>query len=116
MDHCEPVPDRQCVRQKRLLAIGSAIANLVFNSGGRHRVAFRRSPLMSATLRIVDDVVELDRQRVARLLPKLAPTLAYRLAEALDDADDSADHVLYLEGQIEDLKKQIVKLEEQARR
>jgi hypothetical protein len=30
---------------------------------------------MSFTLRIVDDVVELDRQRVARLLPKLALTL-----------------------------------------
>jgi polyhydroxyalkanoate synthesis regulator phasin len=71
---------------------------------------------MSSTLRIVDDVIELDRQRVARLLPKLAPTLAYRLVEAFDDADDSADHVLYLESQIEDLKKQVAKLKAQARR
>jgi polyhydroxyalkanoate synthesis regulator phasin len=38
------------------------------------------------------------------------------LVEAFDDADDSADHVSYLEGQIEDLKKQIAKLEAQARR
>jgi len=65
---------------------------------------------MTAALRIVDDVVELDRQRVARLLPKLVPTLACRLSEAFDDADDSADHVLYLESQIEDLKKQVVNL------
>jgi hypothetical protein len=70
---------------------------------------------MSDTLRICEGFVELEGQRVARLLP-IAPTLVYRLTETFDelaDADDDTGYIEHLEDQIEDLKSQIADLRKQ---
>jgi hypothetical protein len=51
-------------------------------------------------LRLVDDVIELDGQPVARLLPKPGATLVYRLIEAFDYIDNAEDAIEELEATI----------------
>ena len=54
-------------------------------------------------LRIVDgEWIELDGQRVAKLLPKLTPTLVYRLEEAFAEIDEEEDEA-ELDAEIEKL-------------
>jgi hypothetical protein len=45
------------------------------------------------TLRIIDDIIELDGMPVARLLPRLNATTVYRLVEALDLANDELEDI-----------------------
>lgn len=65
-------------------------------------------------LRILDDVIELEGQPVARLLPRLSPTLVYRLTEAFDAAlDEAEEDIAQLEETIAQLEDRIAALEEQ---
>jgi hypothetical protein len=46
------------------------------------------------TLRIIDDVIELDGIPVARLLPGLNATTVYRLTKVLEDVEDDHDEIM----------------------
>jgi hypothetical protein len=52
-------------------------------------------------LRIVEGWVELDGERVARLLPNLRLSLLDRLAEAFDSIEEDADYIAELEERLE---------------
>jgi hypothetical protein len=54
-----------------------------------------------ATLRIVDDFIELDHIRVARLLPHLSLSLLDRLIETFDSIDEDAAYIAELEEKLE---------------
>ena len=62
------------------------------------------------TLRLLDDVIELDGRPVARLLPKLSPTLAHRLEEAFDALDEDALYISQLEDRIAELEARLAAL------
>jgi hypothetical protein len=52
-------------------------------------------------LRIVGDFIELDCERVARLLPNLRLTLRDRLTETFDSIDEDAAYIAELEEKLE---------------
>jgi hypothetical protein len=53
------------------------------------------------SLRIVDEFIELDGERVARLLPNLRLSLIDRLTEALDAIEEDAAYIAELEERLE---------------
>jgi hypothetical protein len=53
------------------------------------------------SLRIVEDWIELDGERVARLMPNLRLSLLDRLTEAFDSIEEDADTIALLEEQPE---------------
>jgi hypothetical protein len=57
-----------------------------------------------STFRIVDDWLEFEGVRVAKLLPGLSATFIDRLAETLDAIDENEDTIEKLESRIELLK------------
>jgi hypothetical protein len=54
-------------------------------------------------LRIVEDWIELEGERVARLLPNLRLSLLDRLMEAFDSIDEDAAYIEELEERLETL-------------
>jgi hypothetical protein len=52
-------------------------------------------------LRIVEGWIELDGERVARLLPNLRLSLLDRLTEAFDAIEEDADYIAELEERLE---------------
>jgi hypothetical protein len=52
-------------------------------------------------LRIVEDWIELEGERVARLLPNLRLSLLDRLREAFDSMEEDADYIAELEERLE---------------
>jgi hypothetical protein len=53
------------------------------------------------SLRIIECWIELDGERVARLLPNLRLSLLDRLAEAFDSIEEDADYIAELEERLE---------------
>jgi hypothetical protein len=53
------------------------------------------------SLRIVGEFIELDCERVARLLPRLRLTLLDRLTETFDSIDEDAAYIAQLEATLE---------------
>jgi hypothetical protein len=54
------------------------------------------------SLRIVDDMVELGGQPVARLLPGVSLSLRDRLTEAFDALDEDAAYIALLEARLKE--------------
>jgi hypothetical protein len=62
------------------------------------------------SLRIVGDFIELDCERVARLLPNLRPTLVYRLTALFDALAEDDAYIRELEERIAALKEREARL------
>jgi hypothetical protein len=62
-------------------------------------------------LRLLDDVIELDGQPIARLVPNLCLSLRDRLIAAFDALDEGADDITDLENTIAQLESRIAQRE-----
>ena len=59
------------------------------------------------SLRIVEGLIELDGEPVAKVLPKARPTLVYRLTEIFDALDEDAATIAELEDRVARLEARL---------